>query len=218
MTDHTHTHRRPYVGEGEDGARRSARIDREEADGLDILDPRYDEVQASAARWDQQARDLMLERVGPRPTMQQVHESSGSGAWLAGLALLRLSPAVEADAAQWAHWSDSGSFTYAGEGADRAGTFHPDAIVDWQGWAHDVDVQGRGWSSSERHLFDLVAGLTVPDRKVALVGTLDELGSWKFDALRYLVNWASGGSKEHAGSFTVARRAEGTDEDQGERR
>jgi hypothetical protein len=51
-------HRDPYVGEGADGARRSAQIDREEADQLEPGTTQYDYVLASAERWDQQARDL----------------------------------------------------------------------------------------------------------------------------------------------------------------
>jgi len=47
--------RRPYVGEGADGARRSAQIDREELELLDRLDPRRDELTASADEWDRQA-------------------------------------------------------------------------------------------------------------------------------------------------------------------
>jgi hypothetical protein len=45
----------PYVGEGADGARRSAQIDREEADTLDSSDPRRDELLLSAAAWELQA-------------------------------------------------------------------------------------------------------------------------------------------------------------------
>lgn len=47
--------RTPYLGEGYDGARRSAQIDREEADGLDIEDPRHSELLDSAQRWEAQA-------------------------------------------------------------------------------------------------------------------------------------------------------------------
>jgi hypothetical protein len=54
------TDRIPYVGEGADGARRSAEIDRSEADGLDP-GPRRDEVLASAAEWDRIADRLDLE-------------------------------------------------------------------------------------------------------------------------------------------------------------
>lgn len=45
----------PYVGEGVDGCRRSAQIDREEADGLDLRDPRRVELLASAESWEQRA-------------------------------------------------------------------------------------------------------------------------------------------------------------------
>lgn len=51
--------RRPYVGEGSDGARRSAQIDRDEADGLEPGSHR-DAVLRSAARWDEQA-DMVAE-------------------------------------------------------------------------------------------------------------------------------------------------------------
>ena len=50
--------REPYVGEGIDGCLRSAQIAREEADGLDLRDPRFGEVLASADRWEQQAEQL----------------------------------------------------------------------------------------------------------------------------------------------------------------
>jgi hypothetical protein len=49
------TDRLPYVGTGADGARRSAEIDRTEADGLDAADPRRDELLQSADRWELQA-------------------------------------------------------------------------------------------------------------------------------------------------------------------
>lgn len=64
--------REPYVGQGVDGCRRSARIDREEADCLDLSDPRYAEVIASAESWEWQAEQLAgvvrrpeTERQGP---------------------------------------------------------------------------------------------------------------------------------------------------------
>lgn len=51
-------HRTPYVGEGADGARRSAAIDREEAGTYAIDDPRLDRALESAIRWDEQADEL----------------------------------------------------------------------------------------------------------------------------------------------------------------
>jgi hypothetical protein len=50
--------REPYVGEGVDGCLRSAWIDREEADCLDLSDARHAEVLSSAERWEQQAEQL----------------------------------------------------------------------------------------------------------------------------------------------------------------
>lgn len=56
----TTDHRHPYVGEGADGARRSAEIDRTEAETYDRA-TQADRITAcleSAARWEQQAEDL----------------------------------------------------------------------------------------------------------------------------------------------------------------
>lgn len=62
------THRTPYVGADADGARRSAAIDREEADVLDRTDPRHDQLTASAERWEQQAASDRPLRQPPSPT------------------------------------------------------------------------------------------------------------------------------------------------------
>ena len=50
-------HRRPYVGEGADGARRSAQIDRDEAD-VEGNPERREALLASAERWDRIASAL----------------------------------------------------------------------------------------------------------------------------------------------------------------
>lgn len=50
--------RYPYVGEGADGAIRSARIDETEAETLDPGDPRRQDLLASAQRWYEQAQAL----------------------------------------------------------------------------------------------------------------------------------------------------------------
>lgn len=58
----------PYVGDGPDGCRRSAQIDREEADTLALDDPRRTARVASAQAWDAQARELELAaRLGVDP-------------------------------------------------------------------------------------------------------------------------------------------------------
>lgn len=64
MTTTAPKFRVPYVGDGVDGARRSAQIDREEAELLDRDDPRRGELAGSAERWEDQA--AWLERTAAR--------------------------------------------------------------------------------------------------------------------------------------------------------
>lgn len=54
--------RNPYVGEGADGAFRSAAIDESEAECLDSSDPRVEELRASARRWREQAAQLSVQK------------------------------------------------------------------------------------------------------------------------------------------------------------
>ena len=199
------THDRiPYVGAGEDGARRSARIDREKAETL-AWDDRRHELLRSADDWEEQAHRQVLARTGPRPDLTELRMSVGSETWLAAIALLDLSPALANDAAQWTAWSrDGGRYSYDGDGQDRVSTFHPDAEKDWAAWVHHVESGGRGWSSTEYRLFDLVAALVVDGRTVRLPGVLDALGSWQLPALNVLVQWASGGNnRERPGRYRV---------------
>jgi len=78
------------------------------------------------------------------------------------------------DAARFTDWDTvAGTFTYEGEGEDKVGTFHPSADIDWDAWVADVDEHGRGWSSTESRLFEVVAALVVDDRKLALTSVLD---------------------------------------------
>ncbi len=200
-------HRTPYVGSGEDGARRSAEIDREEADRVDIFDSRYNRLLESAESWEAQARDLMLERLGPRPSLAQVGEWAGSEEWQAGLALLALSPALTANAARFTTWSDGGGrYDYTGEGEERVAVFTPNPGMDWAAWAADVDEHGRGWSSTEWRLFELIAGITVRDRRVSLTEVFN-LGSWEREALTIVVEWASGGNqRDRPGRYHLAPR------------
>lgn len=60
MTTRAVTWRVPYVGAGRDGCLRSAQIDREEADGLELADPRRDALLSSAEQWEAQERDIRL--------------------------------------------------------------------------------------------------------------------------------------------------------------
>jgi len=191
--------RQPYVGAGEDGCRRSAQIDRGQADALSWGSERKDELYASAERWEDQAHRAVLERVA------QLRVDVGSEEWLTALALLDLSPDMARSAAQFTEWSrDGGRFTYEGEGEDKVSTFHPNAQMDWEAWANHIDEAGVGWSSTEARLYELVTALTVQGRKVSLVGVLDRLGSWERGALDILVQWESGGNnREYPGRLTV---------------
>jgi hypothetical protein len=63
--------RSPYVGEGADGARRSANIDRSEADLYDP-GPDRDRCLASAERWEDQARMLDFIEAGMKYLPGQV--------------------------------------------------------------------------------------------------------------------------------------------------
>lgn len=55
----------PYGGEGAEGCRRSAQIDREEADILDVGDPRRDQLLSSAQLWEAQAERVTPDNVRP---------------------------------------------------------------------------------------------------------------------------------------------------------
>lgn len=204
MTTST-ANRTPYVGSGEDGCRRSAKIDRQEAHRLGWSDPRKDQLIESAEQWEAQAHRLVLERLGPRPTLAQLREDVGSEEWLAALALLELSPALAGDAAGFTEWSrDGGRFIPAGRAEDAASLFQPNPEMDWAGWVADVDDRGRGWSSTQARLFELVAALTVDGRQLSLVGVLDRMGSWEREVLAVLVQWASGGNnREYPGRYTI---------------
>lgn len=57
-----HDCRLPYVGDGADGARRSAQIDREESHTLDRSDPGVERLEESAVRWERQAERLESKR------------------------------------------------------------------------------------------------------------------------------------------------------------
>ncbi len=72
--------REPYVGDGVDGCLRSAQIDREEADCLDLDDPRYAGVIASAESWERQAEQLARQDSGVRrPEAERRGPSAADG-------------------------------------------------------------------------------------------------------------------------------------------
>jgi hypothetical protein len=53
--------REPYVGQGADGARRSAQVDREEADTLAPGSRAWNQAHLSAERWERQAEQMIAE-------------------------------------------------------------------------------------------------------------------------------------------------------------
>ena len=72
--------RGPYVGEGVDGCHRSAQIDREEAETLDVLDVRRDELYASVETWERQAEQLEQVEPGKRPRRPESERRSAEPA------------------------------------------------------------------------------------------------------------------------------------------
>lgn len=78
-------YRLPYVGAGADGARRSAEIDRSEADGFDPGEDR-DRCLTSAEEWDRQARTIELEtRAKLADRLDMIADDLGAmwGVWAA---------------------------------------------------------------------------------------------------------------------------------------
>lgn len=131
----------------------------------------------------------------------------GSEEGLAAIALLELSPVVRADAEQFTEWArGDGRYTYTGDGEDRVSTFHPSPRMDWAGWAADVELHGRDWSSTEGRLYKIIAALTT-GAEIQLAGILDRMDSWEADVWRILVEWGTGGNnREHPGRYTAAVR------------
>jgi hypothetical protein len=75
--------------------------------------------------------------------------------------------------------------------------------MDWLEWVADVQTRGRGWSSTENWLYQIVAALT-GDQPLQLAGVLDNMGSWEHEVLDVLVQWATGGNnREFPGRLAV---------------
>lgn len=117
-------------------------------------------------------------------TWDEIWSGIDGEAWLAAKALLELSPTLQRDAMQW---------------------MQAPPELDWDGWIGDVDTAGRGWSSTEHRLFDVVAALTATEpRAVSLRGVLDAMGSWESEVWRVLVEWGTGGNnRDVPGRVTV---------------
>jgi hypothetical protein len=122
------------------------------------------------------------------PTWEDYFARVGNEELLTAKALLTIDPHVDAvrrDAERWLRYSDT--YYYRDE---QSGTMRYDPVLDWDDWVNDVDTRGRGWSSGEWRMYDLVAGLTT-GRPFNIVGVLDRMGSWKADVWRILTQWGT---------------------------
>lgn len=136
--------------------------------------------------------------MNARPTWEDAFAGVGSEEWLTAKALMEVDPhrTLINDAVQFI--SPNGN----GYRADD-GSWVEEVTVDWDAWVEDVYERGRGWSSTENRLFNLVASL-VTDRLVSIRDVLGYLGSWEYDVWRILVDWGTGGNnREHPGRASV---------------
>lgn len=115
----------------------------------------------------------------PRPTWEQFWTTADNDRWLAAKRLLEVCGGpVRHNAEQWLYWETRN---------------HPATPeLDVHGWISDVDENGRGWSSTEGRIYNLVAALFEPGRTIDFVATLGSLGSWETEAWRILVEWGTG--------------------------
>lgn len=75
----------------------------------------------------------------------------------------------------------------------------------WSAWTESVERDGRGWSSTERRQYAIVAALVGASESFNL-HVLTSLGSWERPILAALVEWASGGNnREHRGRHRLAQ-------------
>lgn len=130
----------------------------------------------------------------PRPHDAPAWEEFWSGIdgedWLTAKKLIELSPALLASCSQWLRYRDVGR--------DRT------ADLDLAGWVADVDESGRGWSTYEFKLYEVVACILEPDRQVSLYRLLDYLGDWTEPVWAALVAWGSGGNnRDRQGKLAV---------------
>lgn len=124
------------------------------------------------------------------PAWPDFWKQVGSEEWLAAKALLELDTygTVRNDAGHHLAYPAQ-PYRTVNEDGERCWAI----VMDWEGWVADVDEHGRGWSSTERRLFHLVAALTT-GRPLNIIGVLDQMNSWEHDVWRILVDWGTGGN------------------------
>lgn len=134
-----------------------------------------------------------------RPTWQEFWAEVGSEDWLTALALLELDDhqVLRRDLERFLTYAPSAGWR------DAAGVWHRQPELDWDAWVANVEERGRGWSSTEARLFELVAGLTT-GRPFNIVNVLGFLGSWELQMWRILTAWGTGGNnRDRASRATV---------------
>lgn len=144
--------------------------------------------------------DTWVATMAERPAWEEFWAGVGSEDWLAAKALIELSGDLRAEAGSWLRYAEHEKWDDDG---NTVGTYLQ-AEFDWPEWLADVDANGRPWSSTAARLFEVVAGVLDPDRKVPLYRALSYAGSWEADMWRILVEWGTGGNnRDQQGRFTV---------------
>jgi len=142
-----------------------------------------------------------------KPTWDETWARIGSEDMLAAKALIELSPSLRAEAGFWLTYDEQPVYASDAWDAEQIGTEQGDPIFDYPAWLADVEKNGRGWSSTEGRLFQVVASLLDAERKMPLRFVLDAMGSWETDVWRILVAWGTGGNnREYPGRATVVTR------------
>lgn len=123
-----------------------------------------------------------------RPTWDEFTAIRRDNTFSAAIAVLEIDThrQVQHDAARWLFFSDTWH-----RGDDGAVRHLP--MLDWQGWAADVDERGRGWSTTTHRLFEVAAALGA-NRPMRITDTFSSMGSWEPEVWRVLVNWGTGGN------------------------
>jgi hypothetical protein len=135
--------------------------------------------------------DMNGHKVQARPTWEEYRTCVRNEELVAAMTLLEVDPyaTVRNDAARWLSWSQRG------DGRMVAGVLMPNPQLDWEAWVTDVESLGRGWSSSQWRMYDVVAGLTA-NRPFNIVGVLDRLNEWGTPAWCILAAWGSGANAD----------------------
>lgn len=139
-----------------------------------------------------------------RPTWDEPWALIGSEEMLAAKALLELSPTLRRDAEQYLTREQYPVYASDHWAAKLVGYRPGEPEFDWESWLTSYDEHGRGWSTTEHHLFAVVASLLDVDRPLRFRAVLGNLGSWETAVWQVLTTWGTGGNnREFAGRCKV---------------